>query len=92
MTIPPPQTSRNAGRKSIQWIALRFDNILTTVGYGSCTINCNNAHGIYSFHTGGVNVLFLDGSVHFLKETVSGPTLFALISKAGGEVISPNDY
>jgi prepilin-type N-terminal cleavage/methylation domain-containing protein/prepilin-type processing-associated H-X9-DG protein len=61
-------------------------------GFGPCTINCNNTDAIYGFHTGGANVVFVDGSVHFLKETISGATLFALISKADGEVISADDY
>ena len=35
---------------------------------GFRTINCNNSWGIYAFHTGGANALFVDGSVHFLAE------------------------
>ena len=61
-------------------------------GFGPCTVNCNNTGGIYSFHTGGANVLFLDGSVRFLRDSVSGQTLYALVSKAGGEVVSGDAY
>lgn len=61
-------------------------------GFGPCTVNCNNTAGVYSFHPGGANTLFLDGSVHFVSQTVSSQTLYALISKSGGEVISGDAY
>jgi prepilin-type N-terminal cleavage/methylation domain-containing protein/prepilin-type processing-associated H-X9-DG protein len=41
---------------------------------------------IYSFHPGGVNALFVDGSVHFVQQGISIRTLAALISRNGGEV------
>jgi prepilin-type processing-associated H-X9-DG protein len=41
-----------------------------------------------SYHPGGVNTLFGDGSVKFIKNTVSAVTWRALGSIAGGEVIS----
>ncbi len=59
-----------------------------SAGFGPCTVNCNNSSGIYSFHSGGANSLFLDGSVRFLKESISGQNLYAIISKAGGEVVA----
>ena len=45
-----------------------------------------------SNHPGGVNVAFADGSVHFIKDSVSPPTWWALGSRAGGEVISSDAY
>ncbi|WP_165246352.1 DUF1559 domain-containing protein [Paludisphaera soli] len=39
-------------------------------------------------HPGGVNVLLGDGSVRFIKDSISIPTWRALSSIAGGEVIS----
>ena len=41
-----------------------------------------------SNHPGGVNVGFLDGSVKFVKDSVSLTTWGAIATKAGGEVIS----
>jgi prepilin-type N-terminal cleavage/methylation domain-containing protein/prepilin-type processing-associated H-X9-DG protein len=48
--------------------------------------------GASSFHPGGVNVAFLDGSVKFLKDSVSQPTWWAIATKAGGEVVSADTY
>jgi prepilin-type N-terminal cleavage/methylation domain-containing protein/prepilin-type processing-associated H-X9-DG protein len=45
-----------------------------------------------SYHPGGVNVLFLDGSVRFVKETINTSTWRALGTHFGGEVISASDY
>jgi prepilin-type N-terminal cleavage/methylation domain-containing protein/prepilin-type processing-associated H-X9-DG protein len=44
--------------------------------------------GASSNHPGGVNVCFLDGSVRFVKQSVSQATWWAIATKAGGEVIS----
>ncbi|AGA28098.1 DUF1559 domain-containing protein [Singulisphaera acidiphila] len=45
-----------------------------------------------SYHSGGVNSLFGDGSVRFIKSTVNGATWRALGTIAGGEVISADAY
>ncbi|WP_165227918.1 DUF1559 family PulG-like putative transporter [Aquisphaera insulae] len=45
-----------------------------------------------SNHPGGVNVAFMDGSVHFLKNSVNLPTWWALGTRNGGEVISADSY
>jgi prepilin-type N-terminal cleavage/methylation domain-containing protein/prepilin-type processing-associated H-X9-DG protein len=50
------------------------------------------AKGFVSMHPGGANFLFGDGSVHFLKQSISLPTYCALGSRAGGEVVSADAY
>jgi prepilin-type N-terminal cleavage/methylation domain-containing protein/prepilin-type processing-associated H-X9-DG protein len=45
-----------------------------------------------SYHPGGVNALFADGSVRFVKNTVSPSTWTALGTIAGGEVVSADQY
>jgi prepilin-type N-terminal cleavage/methylation domain-containing protein/prepilin-type processing-associated H-X9-DG protein len=57
---------------------------LTTV------MNCDNYKGVYSFHSGGANCVFGDGSVSFIKEDVDGDTFIALVTKAAGD--QPGDY
>jgi prepilin-type processing-associated H-X9-DG protein len=60
---------------------------------GTCVMNCDNQQGdIYSFHTGGANILFADGSVRFVRDSITLNTLAALVTKSGGEVVGPNDY
>jgi prepilin-type processing-associated H-X9-DG protein len=65
--------------------------------------NCNmeswggdfDAPGMYnlsSYHPGGANIAFADGSVRFVKSSMSWPTIWALGSRAGGEVISSDSY
>lgn len=41
--------------------------------------------GIRSFHTGGANTLFADGSVHFLYDDIKPDILRGLLTPAGGE-------
>ncbi len=48
--------------------------------------------GISSSHPGGANVLFVDGSVHFLGNSVSAETLAALITRDGGEPIDGSAF
>jgi len=45
-----------------------------------------------SYHPGGVNVLMLDGSVKFIKESVNPLTWYALATVNWGEVISSDAY
>jgi prepilin-type N-terminal cleavage/methylation domain-containing protein/prepilin-type processing-associated H-X9-DG protein len=45
-----------------------------------------------SNHPGGVNVLFGDGSVKFIKNSINQATWWALGTRASGEVISSDSY
>ena len=45
-----------------------------------------------SNHSGGVNIGFADGSVKFMKDSVSIPTYWAVGSRNGGETISADAY
>ena len=48
--------------------------------------------GASSYHPGGANFAFADGSVRFIKSTTSYQTYYALATQAGGEVISSDSY
>ena len=45
-----------------------------------------------SNHPGGVNVVFCDGSVHFLKNSINPQTWWALGSRGLGEIVSSDSY
>ncbi len=69
---------------------------------GNCAANCTNGFDYptynmspfgtegtseaYSFHTGVVNALLGDGSVHSISSSVSVATFAALVTRSGGEV------
>jgi len=59
---------------------------------GPCAVNCSNDHEVYSFHPGGANAVFADGSVRFLPEGMNNRVLAALITRAGGEVVLADDF
>ena len=45
-----------------------------------------------SFHTSGVNTVFMDGSVHFISSTIAQGTWRALGTRAGGDFVGASDY
>jgi prepilin-type N-terminal cleavage/methylation domain-containing protein/prepilin-type processing-associated H-X9-DG protein len=53
------------------------------------TITMTNAS---SNHPGGVNVLFMDGSVHFIKTSIGYQAWYALATPNWGEVLSADQY
>jgi prepilin-type processing-associated H-X9-DG protein len=46
----------------------------------------------YSYHPGGVNGLFGDGSVRFIKDSVNLVALRSILTLAGGDVVSSDQY
>jgi prepilin-type N-terminal cleavage/methylation domain-containing protein/prepilin-type processing-associated H-X9-DG protein len=61
---------------------------------GLRTPNNPEAHveDYWSRHPGGVNFLFADGSVHFIKNTINPTPWRALATRSGNEVISSDSY
>ncbi len=62
----------------------------------TCTWNgdwdCPGMYGLSSYHPGGGNIAMADGSVRFLKSSTNMNIVWALGTKAGGEVISSDSY
>jgi prepilin-type processing-associated H-X9-DG protein len=56
---------------------------------GPCLINCTNltGRGLYSFHSGGCNLLLCDGSARFVPQGTSGKVIAFMVTRAKGEVI-----
>jgi prepilin-type N-terminal cleavage/methylation domain-containing protein/prepilin-type processing-associated H-X9-DG protein len=63
-----------------------------TTRLGPCALNCNNDHEVYSFHPGGANAVFADGSVRFLRAGMTVRILAALVTRAGGEVVTDSEF
>jgi len=62
-------------------------------GYSATVIwSIGTMVGASSYHSGGVNVGFLDGSVKFVKDSVNLATWGAIATKAGGEVVSSDQF
>jgi prepilin-type processing-associated H-X9-DG protein len=59
---------------------------------GGGTLANPGTYGLSSYHPGGANVLIADGSVRFVKDSIGTQPLWALGSRAGGEVISSDFY
>ncbi len=57
---------------------------------GNCVMNCTNNNELWSFHSGGTNNVFCDGSTHFLAETLDYALVCALVTRAGAEKIGYN--
>lgn len=51
-------------------------------------LNCANTNEIYSFHPGGANFLYGDGSVHFHSETIDANAFVSLFTRAAGDIVS----
>jgi prepilin-type processing-associated H-X9-DG protein len=84
-TIVPPNS------KQYPWHSCRMDpgsagGCLPCAPEGSSFVNAQ------SNHPGGANFAFGDGSVRFIKDTVSMTTYMSLGTRAGGEVVSADSY
>ena len=53
-------------------------------------MNAVNDSEMYSWHTGGIQVLVADGSVRFVSENISLQTLGAILTRNGGDI--PGDF
>lgn len=52
-------------------------------------VNGSSAWSANSFHPGGAHAALCDGSVRFVSESISNDVFVALVSREGGEAVSP---
>ena len=62
-----------------------------TTAPGPCHTNCHNGNEVYSFHQGGANHVFADGSVHFVRANMDIRLFVKLITRSGND-LAPSDY
>ena len=102
-----PLPVRNSNR-GFRWgtgsPGLTLTNIILTPNHSSafsgCRLDCGDGCGVdfghlfnpTSYHSGGVNVLFADGSVRFVKDSINQMTWMSLGSRDSGEVVSSDSY
>lgn len=82
----PPAGSPGAGSQVIN------NNSSPIGGPDDCkreTNNCGPNDEIFSFHPGGANAVFADGSVHFLNESINAIPMRALVGRSEGD---PNTW
>lgn len=58
---------------------------------GPCHTNCTNNNEVYSFHQGGANHVFADGSVRFIRADMDIRMFVKFVTRRGGDVV-PSDY
>lgn len=80
-----------------QWVAPNWNHLRAYTddgakAFGPCAVNCSNGASIYSFHAGGANAAFADGSVRRLRAGLDEDVLVALVSIADGELVALTDY
>ena len=92
-------TSQQNDRNSY-WAAGRMaqgpiTSMLTPPNSPAADCDINSGTGMFAMrsrHPGGINALFCDGSVRYIKNTINTQTWWALGTKAAGEVISSDQY
>ena len=94
---PTPGPGRETGglpasRRPIRTPSHRTGRRATIATIGQPLAAAINILTASSRHPGGVNVAFADGSVHFLKSSVSPQAWYAIATEAGNEVLSSDSY
>lgn len=102
-TDPTPSACDSAagvwsGRRGAKWIDGHYGNSLYNHFYAPNPQKWDCGNGSHnkglstarSFHSGGVNGLLADGSVKFIRNSVTLPVWQGLATRAGGEV--PGDF
>lgn len=98
-TPPPPMTCPDSG-SVIRYVANEYHRYFASTSMfttavpvnwkgGECTDTTSSLTAARSYHTGGVNAAFTDGSVRFVIDSIDPQVWAFLGSRADGVVVSP---
>jgi len=82
-----PNTSPKEPISGAEWASAEAEFWIHTVCNAAQMINCNNNNEIYSFHPGGAQFLYGDGSVRYHPETIDAETFVALFTRAASDIV-----
>ena len=68
------------------------DMSIVPLTLGSIAYGTNGTSETFAFHVGGANILFGDGSVHFIGEAIDIRVYARLVTRKGDEVVSAGDF
>ena len=98
-----PGTASTAGATDYQWadggvktdgsdgvfaVWGREANSAVSCPIDSAVMNCDNWQGVYSFHSGGCNILFGDGSVHLINDSITSDNFVSLITRGADDPVN----
>ncbi len=72
-----------------EWASHQNYAVIDWACRGSQLMNCTNQDEIYSFHNGGCNFAYGDGSVHFHVQGIDPETFVALFTRDAHDVAAP---
>jgi prepilin-type N-terminal cleavage/methylation domain-containing protein/prepilin-type processing-associated H-X9-DG protein len=79
------QTIVTPNSKSFPWNSCR-------TSCPGCTPDNASYSNAQSYHPGGANVLFVDGSVRFIRDSIQPYVWMSLGTRAGGEIVTSSSY
>jgi prepilin-type N-terminal cleavage/methylation domain-containing protein/prepilin-type processing-associated H-X9-DG protein len=91
-----PVPNCNDGGDELQASA-QFAPLFPTAAQQGMGVNCgggmfNSGGQVRSMHPGGVNVGFGDGSVKFIKNTISNPVWYNILTSHNGAIVSSDQF
>ncbi|MFO0897742.1 MAG: DUF1559 domain-containing protein [Pirellulales bacterium] len=88
----PGQTLEEKGALIGGWAKADLDHFVWGLAWSAgegIYVNKRNFANAYSFHPGGAQVAYCDGSVRWLSEATANHLFIGLVSREGGEAVSP---
>jgi len=84
--------TQTPNRRSCYYTDVKTNVDLSGAGWQDYATGTETMVAASSFHPGGVNVLFMDGTVRFVKNTINYVPWYAIATVAGGEVLSADAF